>query len=136
MMAVAAFALATGTQAKDHRTVGDVYAQGPLDVDIGPAPTVKQAEAAVLQYLRLVARDPYSVQDLQIGTPWFNANAKVHHDWIIPFVCNLKNGFGRMPELKQYNLCWKNGAIDIQAQQNLRFWDDFREQLARDAAGY
>ena len=54
------------------------------------------AEAPVKSYINEHFNDPYSVRDLEIGTPkrTFNLFGRDEPWWLIPFKCNSKNASG------------------------------------------
>jgi hypothetical protein len=89
-----------------------------------PAPTGEQTQAAVTQYINSTFKDPSSIQNLQIGTPYFGLNGlhtiggNTINEWIIPFVCNARNSFGGYTGQQVHNICW-NGGIDWRAEGTL-----------------
>jgi hypothetical protein len=72
---------------------------------------------AVNQYIPASFKDPASVQDLSIGTPFFGiswTNSLSYRnikDWIIPFSCNAKNSYGGYTGIQQHAVCWSDGSI-------------------------
>jgi hypothetical protein len=106
LMAVAAFALATGAQAQQ-------------------APTQAQTKAAVQEFLHRALKDPYSVRDLTIGTPVFNYRATKHKDWVIPIEFNSKNGFGAYTGIERHFVMWRDGGLDWAATIDRIQWEAF-----------
>jgi hypothetical protein len=115
-------------------TVGSAYGitarNDAFNTPLG-GPTTEQARAAVMQFIHQYFKDPNSVQDLRIATPFFNTRATTHKDWVIVFECNAKNGFGGYTGIHRHAIMWKDGAIDMAATANFQWWQDFRDGLAQ-----
>lgn len=92
-------------------------------------PTMEQEKAAVDQFNHRLAKDPYSIMDLEIDPAFWNTKAISRKDWVIKFRCNSKNSFGAYTGIKEHVVMWKNGAIDWEATQNRLVWESFAAGL-------
>ena len=91
------------------------------------------AETLVKSYIKEHFNDPYSVRDLEIGTPkrTFNLFGKDEPWWLIPFKRNSKNAFGAytgkkwraLPAIKKGEEWFYNYGLDSEVAWN-RYSDE------------
>ena len=76
------------------------------------------ADAAVREYIHTAFKDPYSVQDLTIGTPYLQKSYRglvngggFDYVWNIPFSCNAKNSYGGYTGIKRSVALYNGGRV-------------------------
>jgi hypothetical protein len=133
MVAVAAFALAIGNvQAGSYAEMDKTKNLRPdlfKAITAQGGPSFQQTLAAVKYFIQRTFKDPYSVQDLRIGVPFWNTKGTTLKDWVILFECNAKNGFGGYTGIQTHALMWKNGWIDQGATVDYYQWQAFLEGM-------
>ena len=84
--------------------------------DCGAPP--KDPRSIVMGYIKANFKDPYSIQDLQIGVPFRTSETappllggKTVYGYKIPFSVNAKNSYGAYNGVQQYVLFTYNGKI-------------------------
>lgn len=78
--------------------------------DPGPAPTDYKEQIA--QFIRANFYDPYSLQDVAIGTPVFQ-HGLARSSWAVCFQANAKNRFGGYAGLRLSVYTFRNGQLDV-----------------------
>ena len=92
--------------------------------DYGAYP--KDAKAIVLAYIKSTYKDPYSIQDLQVGTPqrqFIQAppllGGGTTYGYLIAFSVNAKNSFGAYTGVQNHRLLVRNEQVVLNLDEQL-----------------
>jgi hypothetical protein len=82
---------------------------GKIPADSGPAPADYRAQ--VSQYILISFKDPDSIKNLRISTPYRLRSRTYNGYWAVCIQANARNSYGGYVGLKDYIYIFKGGRI-------------------------